>query len=83
MAVARIGRRWQITLPRELREYLGLRQGDGIIFVRRDNEIVLHPIRKTLLDLRGSVKVEGPQDFDQVRQAVKAERAKRVVSHDE
>jgi len=32
---------------------------------------------KTLFDLRGSVKVEGPQDFDSIREFVAREIASR------
>ncbi|GIV81411.1 MAG: hypothetical protein KatS3mg051_0765 [Anaerolineae bacterium] len=41
------------------------------------------PLGKTLLDLRGSVPVSGPQDFAQIRQQVLRQRAKKVAGHEE
>ena len=70
MITSKIGRRGQVTLPRHLRRRLDLQEGDRIAFIQRGEELVLHPIKKTLLDLRGSVPVSGPQDFDAIRQQV-------------
>lgn len=79
MIVSKIGRRGQITLPRSIRNWLKLQEGDQIAFVRRGDDIVVQPLTQTLLDLRGSMLVSGPQDFDAIRQEVKIQRAKKVV----
>jgi AbrB family looped-hinge helix DNA binding protein len=67
METARVRRRGQITLPQAIRKRLDLQEGDQILFLERGDEIVLLPLTKTLLDLRGTVPVSGVQDFDQVR----------------
>ena len=67
METARVRHRGQITLPRQIRNRLGLQEGDQIVFLERGDEIVLLPLTKTLLDLRGSVPVSGVQDFYEVR----------------
>lgn len=77
MTTARIGRRGQITLPREIRERLHLLEGQRIAFVIKGDEVTLQPLTTTLRNLRGSVRVDGPQpqDFEEVRRAVKEARA--------
>lgn len=70
MIVCKIGRRGQTTIPKEIRELTGLREGDQVAFVRRGEDIVLKPLRKGLRDLRGSVPVSGPQDFEAIRREV-------------
>ncbi len=70
LIISKVGRRGRITLPKEVRRWLNLREGDRIAFVRRGNEIVLYPLTHTLLDLRGSVHVPEPQDFTAIRQQV-------------
>lgn len=75
MTTAKLGRRGQITLPREIRERLRLETGQRIAFVVKGDDVTLQPLVDTLRSLRGSVKVDGPQDFEQVRAAVKAARA--------
>lgn len=76
MPATKVGRRGQITLPKKVREWLGISKGDRIIFLREDDEVKIKPIRRTLLDLRGVIQVSEPQDFQAIRQKVIAERAK-------
>ncbi len=79
MQSSRVGRRGQLVLPRDVRQLLQLSEGDSVLFLRRGNEVVLKPITKTLLDLEGSIPVDGPQDFDAVRKTVMEERAKQIA----
>jgi AbrB family looped-hinge helix DNA binding protein len=67
METARVRHRGQITLPRAIRKRLDLEEGDHIVFLERGDEILLLPLTKTLLDLRGSVPVSGVQDLSEVR----------------
>ena len=70
MIIGIVGRRGQMTVPREIRRSLNLEQGDRIAFIRSGDGVVLQPLTDTLLDLRGSVAVEGPQDFAEIRERV-------------
>jgi AbrB family looped-hinge helix DNA binding protein len=79
MIISKVGRRGQITLPRAIRRWFSLREGDRVAFVQRGNEIVLQPLTHTLLDLRGSVSVSGPQDFAAIRQQVIEAHARKVA----
>lgn len=79
MIVSKIGRRGQITLPRPIRRWLNLQEGDRVAFIRRGDEIVLQPLTQTLLDLRGSVSVSGPQDFSTIRHQVIEAHVRKVV----
>lgn len=70
----------QTTIPKEIRDYLGLRPGDRVIFIRKNSEVVVQGLKQTLLDLRGSVKARRqPEDFAKVRQKVKRQIAKRAA----
>jgi AbrB family looped-hinge helix DNA binding protein len=68
MPATQIGRRGQITLPKKVREWLDIAEGDRVIFLREGDEVKIKPIRRTLLDLRGVIPVSEPQDFDTIRQ---------------
>jgi AbrB family looped-hinge helix DNA binding protein len=76
MVAAKVSRRGQIVIPRAVRMHLNLREGDRVAFVERGEEVVLRPLTRTLLDMRGSVSVNGPQDFDSVRGQVRAVRTR-------
>lgn len=80
MIVSKIGRRGQMTVPGPVRRLLNLREGDRVAFVRKGDEIVLQPLTTSLLDLRGSVPVSGPQDFDRIRKKAIEEHARKVAT---
>ncbi len=82
MIITKVGRKGQITVPKEIRKCLRIEEGDRIAFVRRGEEVVLQPLTRTLLDLRGSVPISGPQDFAAIRRQVLAEHARKVASDD-
>lgn len=77
MPIGKVGRRGQTTIPKEVRERADLEEGDRVAFVRRGDEVILVPLRRTLLDARGSVAVSGPQDFERIRRQVIASHARR------
>ena len=72
MITGRLGRRGQVTLPSRIRKEMGLQEGDRVAIVRHGDDLILRPVKKTLLDLRGSVPVSGPQDFAAIRRRVSA-----------
>ena len=77
MVAAKVSRRGQIVIPRVIRERLSLREGDRVAFVDKGGVVTIRPLTATLRDLRGSVAVDGPQDFDAIRREVRAKRASR------
>jgi len=59
---------------------LGLKPNDRIFYIIEGKKVILKPLKGTIFDLRGSVKVkERPVDFKKLRETVKKEVAKRVV----
>ena len=77
MATSTITRKGQVTIPKAIRDKLGIEEGDSVFFVQRGDEVVLKVLQGTILDLRGSVPVTAPQDFDDVRRQVKKKIARR------
>ncbi|ATW28411.1 regulator [Candidatus Formimonas warabiya] len=41
MDIARISSKGQITIPIEIRKRLGLKEGDKVVFIEKDNNIIL------------------------------------------
>lgn len=77
MVTIKIGRRGQITIPREIRRKYGLEEGDSLALIQENDQVVMRPISATLLDLRGSVPVSGTQEFDAIRAEVIAKQVSR------
>jgi len=84
MITAKVGRRGQLTLPKEIREALDIEDGQRVAFVKRGGSISLLPLNESLSDHYGSIEVEGPQDFDalraEARRRTAEERTKTDVS---
>jgi AbrB family looped-hinge helix DNA binding protein len=77
MSYSTLTRKGQVTIPKPLRDQLGLHLGDRISFHLRDEEIVLKPVRRTILDLEGSVQPRRrPENFDDIRGQVAAARSR-------
>jgi antitoxin PrlF len=81
MTGSTLTRKGQVTIPKEIRESLGLEEGDRVFFVQRGNEVVLKVLQGTILDLKGSVSVPSPQDFDEVRRKVKKKVGRRTATN--
>lgn len=79
MIMIKMGRRGQITLPGVIRRKIGLQEGDQIAVVSQGDQVILRPLTRTLLDLRGSVPVETPQDFTAIRRKVIEKHAQEVA----
>lgn len=75
-------RKGQVTIPKVIRDRLGLKEGEKVFFMMRGEEVVLKVIKGTILELKGSVRSAGrPEVFRNIRQLVKGTVARRVVSH--
>ena len=77
MKFARMSTRGRVTIPKELRDELGLQPGDRVVFTRNEKGLLRQPLRGTLLDHKGSMKVDREQDFDSVRREVLIKRAEK------
>jgi AbrB family looped-hinge helix DNA binding protein len=83
MLNVRVSPKGQVTLPREIRRKLQIKSGDQMAVILDGDQIVFKPFTKTLLEIRGSVKVSGEQDFEQIRADVLAKRAKRKANDED
>jgi AbrB family looped-hinge helix DNA binding protein len=75
-------RKGQVTIPKAIRDRLGVKEGEKVLFVMRGEEVVLKVVKGTILDLRGSVGPSAnPEDFEKIRQSVKRTIARKVAGH--
>jgi AbrB family looped-hinge helix DNA binding protein len=80
MIGAKLSSKGQTTIPKKVRDYLRLSPGDRVLFVVREGEVLLQPVKQTLLGLRGSVRPRRrPEDFQAVRQEVKKRVSRKRV----
>ena len=82
MLESTITRKGQVTIPKAIRDRLGVKEGEKVLFVMRGEEVVLKDIKGTILDLKGLVRSSAhPEDFEKIRQSVKQTVAKKVAEH--
>ncbi|MHB8574123.1 MAG: AbrB/MazE/SpoVT family DNA-binding domain-containing protein [Dehalococcoidia bacterium] len=69
MASARITSKGQVTIPKRVREALGLRAGDKLIFLVEKGGAYVHPVhRRTADELYGSLSSDVPYPGDDAEQ---------------
>lgn len=78
-----ITRKGQVTIPKPIRDQLGLEEGEKIMFIRRGDEVLLKVLRGSILDLKGSVRPSArPEDFSRIRQTVKKSIGRKAKACD-
>lgn len=80
VAVVKILQRGQMTLPKAIRERVGLEEGDDVlVYVNGEGEIVLYPLPRprSLKELGSVLKIDRPVDTEEAREAIRASRARR------
>ena len=69
----------KVTIPKRVRDELGVTPGDVIVFTKKGSDIVIKPA-STLLDLKGVIVAPKKiKDWASVRKSVKKSVAKRVM----
>ncbi len=72
VGISKVTSKGQATIPKEIRERLGIKPGDRVAFVVRGDTVIVIPIKGTLRDLRGSIRPKKvPEDLEEVRREVK------------
>jgi len=70
----------QVTLPKEIREYLRVQKGDKVVFLKKGEDVIVRPAKQNILNFRGAVKTgKAIKDLMGVRKKVMEEVARRVA----
>jgi antitoxin PrlF len=86
MAVTRVTMKGQVTIPRAIRSAMGIKPGDGVMFVLEGDRVVMVPIkRRSLTELRGVFKVDKRMSHEEERRAAQEHVVQHVmgIGHDD
>jgi len=73
-------KKFQITLPKRIRQILGVKSGERIGFIVEGNEVKIVPLKSKLEENFGKVKaVSKSEKFKEIREFVEEEIAKNVI----
>lgn len=75
----KISSKGQMVLPKAVRDRLGVKPGDKIVFVERQGRIELQTYGGDILSWYGALGVDTPQGWNAVRAETNRRRAKEVV----
>ncbi len=75
--IARVSRRYQIVIPKEIRKALGIKEGDRVLFEIERDEIRIRKLRN-FLELEGSLKGKSLSP-EEIRDRAEEEIAKDVL----
>lgn len=78
-----ISSKGQLVLPKAIREELGVKPGDKVVFVLRQGRIELQTYSGDILSWYGAVAMETPQDWEVVQAETDLRRAEEVVRETE
>ncbi len=77
MTLVRMSTRGRLTIPKKIRDKIGLKPGDRVTFIAKEGFLLMQPVQGDLKDQMGSADVEGQQDFEKIREETKKSRGKR------
>ena len=78
MAVATVTSKGQVTIPKEVRDDLGIESGTKLYFVRTTQGYVIKAASNSVLRLAGTLKYDGPPvTVEEMNDAVMDEAAAR------
>lgn len=80
MIKATVTSKGQITLPKPVRDALGLSKSTVVVFEVRDGEAVMRPLGREFMDLFASLPPHSrPEDWHKIREQVMEEVAKEIM----
>jgi AbrB family looped-hinge helix DNA binding protein len=80
---ATLSSKGQLVLPKAIRDRLGLKPGDKVVFMTRQDRIELQSYSGNILDWYGAVEVRQPQDWELVAAETQRRRAEEIMRESE
>ena len=74
---ATVAERGQVTIPKSIRDAIGINVNDRVTFIQKGAIVYIQPV-KSLQSFRGAVKKKTPGSFEMERAKAKAGVAKKL-----
>ena len=80
MSISTLTKKGQVTIPKEIRNILGIKEHDKVMFIKKDGDIIVKHIKGDIFDLRGSLKQKkDSEDFEKIRNIARKSAAKKII----
>lgn len=77
MGITKVTRNWQITLPKDVREFLDIKEGERILISVRDNKALIEKMEKDIIKTIFGAWGRGEAGFKTVRRWRKESEKRR------
>ena len=79
MEIAKLSSKGQITLPKEIREKLNLKEGDKVVFIEKEGKIIMAKSSESVINemreaMKGEAERLGLKNMDDVVEMIKQMR---------
>jgi antitoxin PrlF len=83
--IATVTSKGQVTIPKAIREALGIFQSDRVLFLVEGDRIIMTPLHhRSLQELRGALPAtRGDEGFEAIREEVQKDLGERMARGDE
>lgn len=80
MSISTLTKKGQVTIPKEIRNILGIKEHDKVMFIKKDGDIIVKHVKGDIFDLRGSLKsLKKLKDFEKIRNITRKSVAKKII----
>lgn len=80
MSISTLTKKGQVTIPKEIRNILEIKEHDKVMFIKKDGDIIVKHVKGDIFDLRGSLQLlKKPKDFEKIRNITRKSVAKKII----
>ena len=80
MSISTLTKKGQVTIPKEIRNILRIKEHHKVMFIKKDGDIIVKHVKGDIFDLRGSLK-QGKEfeDLEKIRNIARKSAAKKII----
>ena len=80
MPISTLTKKGQVTIPKEIRDILGIKGNDGVMFFKKDGDIIVKRVKGDIFDLRGTLgHLKKPENLENIRKIIRKSIAKKII----
>jgi AbrB family looped-hinge helix DNA binding protein len=80
MPISTLTKKGQVTIPKEIRDILGVKGNDGVMFFKKDGDIIVKRVKGDIFDLRGTLRhLKKSENLENIRKIIRKSIAKKII----
>ncbi len=80
MPISTLTKKGQVTIPKEIRDILGVKGNDRVMFFKKDGDIIVKRVKGDIFDLRGTLRpLKKSENLENIRKIIRKSIAKKII----